>query len=272
VTLLLLWAAVAAAQSPMPSAPPGTVGFAAPEAKSTGTAAAPGQPEPAMSSPAVKLGDDMKTLDDAPKPAAKKKKKKRNPEDEPWTMPKVPIQVKIHKVSADWTPVSVKAGGSAAAAKNSAVWKLVKKGKKISGGVKSKAKSVARLYPSGEDKKIVVAIFPEGLAKQRTHVEVRFQVVEGYLEKVAVVAVTAEPGGEPTDDAGMLRLRGVSFQEEKPASAQVLVSGIDAKVGKRAFNGGTLKLAEFSESQMNPRSLGLTSVEWMAKGLLEPKP
>lgn len=264
--LLLLLAAAGAAQPQFPPKPPeGAIGAAEPEVAKSTSAAPPSSPPPVLG------GGDVRMLDDAP-PPPKKKKKKRNPDDEPFSIPSNPLRVKIHKAAAAWEPISVKAGGSAAAAKSAASWKLVRKGKKISGGQKSKAKAVARLYPSGEDKKLVVAIFPEALAKHRIHIEVRFQVIEGFLERVQVAAVTAEPGGEPLDDANMLRLRGVPFQEERPASGAVTLSGMDIKPGKRTFNGGALKLAEFSHTELNPRSLGLTSVEWLAKGLTEPKP
>ena len=244
--LLTLWAALACAQSPMPTGPAGAAP-APPAAPAASTAAATSPP------PAVDLSSGAAAAAApaaAPKPAA----------------PANPIRVKIHKEAKDWEPVSVAQGAAAAGAKTAFSYKLKKKGK-THVGKSSAAKAVARAYPAGDDTRLVISVFPKALEAQRTHIELRFLVVEGYLEKLEAAAVTADPGGDPLDDAQMLREKGVSFQEENPAGGSLKISAIDAKQGKSALNAGSLRLAEFAESDLNPRSLGLATVDYAAKGV-----
>ena len=181
--------------------------------------------------------------------------------------PANPIRVKIHKEAASWEPYSVKAGGDPMAARSSFSWRL-KKGKK-GGGKTSKAKSVARLYRAGEDASLVISVFPDKLAEQRTHIELRFLVIEGYLEKAEIVAVTADPGAGALDDAKQLESKGIGYREDAPASGAIKVSAIDARPSKSALNAGSLSSASFARSDLNPKSLGLVSLEFSAKGVTD---
>lgn len=181
--------------------------------------------------------------------------------------PANPIRVKIHKEAASWEPFSVKAGGDPAAARGSFSWRQ-KKGKKAGGGT-SKARSVARLYKAGDDTRLVISVFPDKLAERRTHIELRFLIIEGYLEKAEVAAVIADAGAGPLDDAKQLEAKGIGYQEEVPASGAIKLSAIDARPSKSALNAGSLSRATFAESELNPKSLGLTSVEFSAKGLTD---
>jgi hypothetical protein len=182
--------------------------------------------------------------------------------------PANPIRVKIHKEAASWEPYSVKAGGDPAAARGRFAWRQVKRGKGYS-GPSSKAKAVARLYKAGEDARLVISVFPDKLAERRTHIELRFLIIEGYLEKVAVAAVIADPGAGPLDDATQLEAKGIGFQEEFPASGAITLAAVDARPSKAALNAGSLSRATFARSELNPNSLGLVSVEFSAKGVVD---
>ena len=132
-------------------------------------------------------------------------------------------------------------------------------------GVGSKAKAAARVVVSKNDRWLVVSVFPAALEKRRLHFEVRFRVVEGFVEDVKALAVSVvDP--RPSVGAGLdsyaLRAEGIEFQEESPGSGRIEVSALDARPGKGTFNAGKLKLAEFAD----PR-LGFSDVSWSVRGM-----
>lgn len=228
-----------------------------PNATSTAAATAP-----AVSADTAPPAVDLSGAGDKPEPPPPPKKPAPPPN---------PIRVKIHKESASWEPVSIKAGGSPEGARSYFSWRQ-HRGKKgaATGGEHSKAKAEARLYSAGEDRKLVISVFPDALKARRAHIELRYLVVEGFLEGVQVVSVTAAEGGGPLDDARMLTAKGVDFQEDSPASGAITISAIDARPSKRALNAGRLSLAAFAENELNPKTLGLVSLEYSAKGLTGP--
>lgn len=171
------------------------------------------------------------------------------------------IKVVIHKASAAWKPVGVKAGGEGQAGHNSFSFRRKKP---------SQAKSVARVYRQGEDKRLVVSVFPRALQSERVHVELRFLVIEGYLEKLEVAEVTAAEGAGPEDDAATLKAKGIAYQEEFPSAGALRISAIDARPGKGALNVGALTGAVFpkwlSESSAKP-GLGRVDLRYSARGV-----
>lgn len=159
-----------------------------------------------------------------------------------------PIKVVVHKEAKAWQPVSVRAGGTPGDV-TTFEWQVKTiriKGKKRRTGDKSKAKAYVRLYPAGDDKRLVISIFPKKLEAQRTHLELRLLLIEGYLEKAQLFEVTAAGGGFH-DDAAALEREGVSFQEESPESAQVRLTAVDPRPGKESFNAGLIQKALFPE-------------------------
>ena len=94
-------------------------------------------------------------------------------------------------------------------------------------------------------------------------------MVEGFVEDVKVQAVSVadpRPGVGVGLDSYALRAEGIEFQEESPGSGQITVSALDARPGKKTFNAGRLKLAEFAAKE-----LGFADVSWSARGLSTPK-
>ena len=159
-----------------------------------------------------------------------------------------PVKVFVHKEAKAWEPVSVRAGGTPGDV-TTFDWQVKTiriKGKKVRTGDKSKAKAYVHLYPAGDDKRLVVSIFPKKLEAQRTHLELRLLLIEGYLEKAQVFEVTAAGGGVH-DDAATLEREGVAFQEESPESAQVRLTAVDPRPGKESFNAGLIQKALFPE-------------------------
>lgn len=180
------------------------------------------------------------------------------PPEEPKPELARPLRVKLHKEGKDWEPVSVRAGaGDALAMSTSFERRIVRKK-----GRRSKAKAVARLFPKGEDKVLIVSIFPEALKKKRIHVELRMKLVEGWLEEVKVAAITAE--GEAAEehlDSRKLKLAGIPFSEDFPAEAALSIVAIDPAGNAKAVNAGRLK-AEFGLED-----LGLVSLTYKTKGV-----
>lgn len=174
----------------------------------------------------------------------------------------------IHPDAKDWEPLSLRAGGDPGQAENAVVLRQVKSKGKLK-GVASKAKATARVVVSKNDRWLVVSVFPKALEKARGHFEVRFRVVEGFVEDVKAQAVTVvdpRPGAGAGLDSYALRSEGIEFAEESPGSGQIAVSALDARPGKSAFNAGKLKLAEFAGKE-----LGFADVSWSVRGLSAPK-
>jgi hypothetical protein len=171
----------------------------------------------------------------------------------------------IHKSAADWEPLSVRQGGSPRTG-SSAVLKLVKiKGR--AAGEASKARAAARLHrgPKGSQW-LVIALYPEALERARVHFELRFRIVEGYVEEAQAAAVTvtdrrAAPPGAPLDSHD-LRREAIEYQEERPGSGELVVSALDPRPGTTTVNSGRLLTAEFAD-----RRLGFVELSWAIKGL-----
>ncbi len=183
-----------------------------------------------------------------------------------------PVKIHVHKEAKDWEPVSVRAGGTPGDY-TTFEWDIkttTVKGKKKSAGRRSAAKAVVRLYRAGDDKRLVISIFPKALLAQRTHVELRLLLIEGYLEKAQVVEVVAPQGGA-YDDAAALTAKGVEFQEESPESADVRLTAVDPAPGKETFNAGRILKAEFPERRPSGLpDLGVVRLEYSARGVAGP--
>lgn len=177
---------------------------------------------------------------------------------------KVSLHAEIHPDAKDWTPLSLRAGGDPGQAENSVLLRQVKSKGKFK-GVSSKATGSARVIVSKNDRRLIVSIFPKALEKKRCHFEVRFRVVEGFVEDVKVQAVSVvdpRPGVGLGLDSHALRREGIEFEESSPGSGQINVSALDVRPGKGTFNAGRLKLAEFAG-----KDLGFTDVSWSVRGL-----
>ena len=235
----------AAAQSPLPysgDAPPATstapaVSTAAAVSTSTGAYA-----DVATSTGGVKIGG-----------GAPKAKLSR------------PMHAIIHPESKDWDPLALKAGGDPFQAETKVVVREEKvRGKYRGAGVKATAS--ARLYKAGEDRWLVLRVFPKSpIFKRRVHFEVRLKIVEGYVEELKAAAVTIVDERRNVGaglDANELRDKGIEFEEDTPASGTVLISALDPRPSKAAVNGGVLKLASFGS-----KVVGLADVSWSVKGL-----
>lgn len=238
--VLLVLALGAAAQSPMPfntpDAPPAT--STAP-AVSTAAVTASTETAVAVSTGGVKVAGETK-----PKLAR-------------------PIRATLHAEAKDWEPLSLKAGGDPVLAKTEAVLRLEKvKGKYK--GTPSKAKAFARLHRSKDAAWLVFSIFPKALEKKRAHVEVRLKLVEGFVEdaRAALVSVVDRHYTGAGMDSDELRARGVEFEEDSPASGQILISALDPRPSKTAFSAGTLKQAAFASQDVR-----LCDVSWSTTGL-----
>ena len=168
--------------------------------------------------------------------------------DVPKPRLKSALHVVIHPDAKDWEPLSLRAAGDPGQAESAVLLRQVKSKGKLK-GVASKAKASARVVAAKHDRWLVVSVFPKALEKSRMHFEIRFRVVEGFVEDVKVEAVSVvdpRPGVGAGFDSYALRAEGIEFQEESPGSGQIAVSALDARPGKGSFNAGKLKLAEFA--------------------------
>lgn len=241
--LLLTLAAAASAQSPMPYGS-GDVQPAVSSAPAVSTAAAvSASTETAtveVSSGGVKIAGGE----------AKPKLKR-------------PIRATIHPEAKDWEPIALKAGGDPGQAETKAVLREEKvKGKYK--GTASKAKASARLRAGKDASWLVFSIFPKALERRRAHFEIRLRLVEGFIEdaKANLVSVVDRQYTGAGMDSDELRARGVAFEEESPASGQILISALDPRPSKTAFSAGTLKLAAFAD-----KDVGTADVSWSTTGL-----
>lgn len=242
----VLWiaASIAAAQSPMPYSGDQPAASTAPAvAASTETVAASTETAVAASTGGVHVAGEAR-----PKLAR-------------------PIHAVIHAEAKDWEPVSLKAGGDPFALETKVVLGMAKVKGKYKGQA-SKAKAVARLRRRKDDRWLVISVWPKALEKRRRHFEVRLRLVEGFVEnaEAAVVTVVDSQYTGAGMDSFELRERGVEFEEDSPASAQILVAALDPRPSKAALNAGTLKQAAFAG-----RDVGLADVTWSVKGLAPEK-
>jgi hypothetical protein len=237
--LLLALAAAASAQSPMPYSGDAPATSSAPAVSSAAAVAASTEAVVAVSTEGVKVAGETK--------------------------PKLtrPIRATIHRDAKDWEPLSLKAGGDPFQAENKAVLLLEKVKRKYKGQT-SKAKSFARLRPGKDESWLVISVFPKALERRRGHFEVRLRIVEGFVEdvKATLVSVVDRNYTGAGMDSDELRRRGVEFEEDSPSAGQILVSALDPKPSKTAFNAGILKEAAFAAKDVR-----LCDVSWSVKGL-----
>ena len=218
-----------------------------------------------------------------PKPAGEKKPKVKTEGEAPAQVPadggegKAPGKkgpgggragaVRVPAGASEWTPVAVRVGGGVG--KNACSWRLkpvkVKdkatgKTKKVLKGESSSARVTARWSSVGDDKRLLISVFPKAWEARRVHLELRLPVVEGILERAELAAVEAEAGGGALDDAAALKAKGISFQEEFPAAADVRLRVL----GKE--NAGSIKSAEFAERRSDGLpGLGRLTCDFSAK-------
>ncbi|MCX5794438.1 MAG: hypothetical protein NTY77_02935 [Elusimicrobia bacterium] len=186
----------------------------------------------------------------------------------PPAAPEEPVvprsRVVVHREAADWEPVSVRlrpaAGGRSSFEANV---------RKVGGryrGRSSAVKAAARVYPAGEDLWLVVCVYPAALRPRRMHLEARFFIQEGYLEKVEISAVRVVGGAwSPADekeDTFTLRSQGVDFNEQMPGSAEIALTAINPGPGPRAPNAGGVRHAAFGGED-----LGFVNFSWSVTGV-----
>jgi hypothetical protein len=177
-------------------------------------------------------------------------------------------RVVVHKDAADWEPVSVRLK-PAAGGRTAFEYQI----RKISGryqGRKSPAKAAARVHPAGEDRWLVVRIHPAALRSLRVHLEARFLIQEGFLEKVELAKVRILGGAwsaeDEKEDSFTLRAKGADFNEQTPAGAEVELSAIDLRPGASSVNAGKVRHAAFGG-----RDLGFVDFSWSVTGVEGPK-
>jgi hypothetical protein len=181
----------------------------------------------------------------------------------PLSLPR-PIHAVIHKDSADWAPVSLRAGGDPGAARTRAALRI-RGAKARRRGTESYAKAIARLRKAGDDRWLTISVFPRALEKRRKHFEVRLKLVEGYVEeaKAALVTVVDRRAGVGAgQDADEMTRQAVEFEEEFPSSGEILISALDPRPSAGAFNAGVLRGASFAD-----RDAGLVDAAWSVRGL-----
>jgi hypothetical protein len=178
-----------------------------------------------------------------------------------------PIRAIIPAEAKDWEPVSLKPGGDPVLAETKAVLRQAKVKGKLKGSA-SKAKATARLIKGKDEQWLVLSIFPTALEARRAHFEIRLRLAEGFVEnvKASIVTIVDRRSGGALLNSDELRARGVEFEEDSPASGHVLISALDPRPSKTAFNGGTLKLAAFADE-----NAGLVDVSWSVTGLTAPR-
>jgi hypothetical protein len=247
--LLAAFAALAAAQSPMPYS--GDAAPATSTAPAVSTAAAVPSSTDTLSN-VVTSTAGVKIGGGAPKVKLSR-----------------PLHAIIHPDSKEWEPVALKAGGDPFQAETKVTLREEKARGKYR-GANEKSTASARLYKAGQDRWLVIRVFPKSLvAKRLVHFEVRLKIVEGFVEELKVAAVTVvdrRPGVGAGLDSYELRDQGVEFEEDSPDSGTVLISALDPRPSKSASNSGVLKLASFGS-----KVVGLADVSWSAKGLPAPK-
>lgn len=199
-----------------------------------------------------------------PKPEAKASDDEDDEDDEPKKEEKPVIAIRIPADARSWSPVSVRKG----AAPSSSSFK--RRYKTLTGTPKtesSPASAAARVHKAGLDRLLIVSVYPKSLLKQRKHLELRFFVIEGFLEKATLAAVTASDAVKAghREDSRTLRAKGWAFSEEEPSSARVVVGALSLKPGTGTRNAGTVSLASFGDT-----TLGSVDFTFAAKGFAKP--
>lgn len=178
-----------------------------------------------------------------------------------------PIHAVIHKDSANWEPVALLVGGDPGQLTTRVLLRARRrkgpKGKVV--GDLTHARASARVHRTGDDRWLVISVFPRALARRRKHFEVRFRVVEGFVEeaKAALVTIVDRRRGVGEGlDSGELTRGGFAYEEEFPDSGAIVVSALDPRPSASAFNAGSLRRAYFADLEA-----GLAEVTWSVKGL-----
>jgi hypothetical protein len=179
--------------------------------------------------------------------------------------PAVPkSRVIVHKEAVDWEPVSVRLR-PAAGGRNSFEAGLRKAGGSYRGRP-SAAKVAARLHSAGDDRWLVVCVYPVSLRSERMHMEARFFIQEGYLEEVKVAAVRIAGGrwspDDEKEDSFSLKAKGMDFNEQMPASAEITLAVIDPRLGPHTLNAGSARHASFGGED-----LGFVNFSWSVTGV-----
>lgn len=237
-------------------------------------------PEVKPPAPAVAATSTAPVSESAPPPEV--------PEGPP--QPRRVSTVKIPREAASWPSLAVRKGGDAAAAANSATLQIRLKKVKApppaeaadppaegqeapappefvyrEQGNSSRAKAVARSYKTGEDRLLVISIYPERLRGVRTHLEIHFKVVEGFLDGAEVKAIQRPGAFLPKDldqDSVILRGLAMEFIEEGPSGGRLTAAAMEAKPGKDSFNAGALRGASFAG-----KSLGTVNLTYSIQGV-----
>ena len=243
VALAVYLAASAAAQNPMYGANTVPETSTAAVAESSGTAPAGAAPADDSTGRGFKVGGG--------EPKAKLSR---------------PMHAVIHKEAADWEPLGIRAGGVPGSADNAASLKLVKVKGRLK-GENTRARSAARLHKGRKNSLwLIVSVYPKSLERRRTHFELRFRLVEGFVEEVEAAAVTVtdrrhQKSGRLLDSYD-LREQAIEYQSEKPGSGQFIVAELDPRPGASARNSGRLEKAEFAD-----KDLGFVNLSWSVTGL-----
>lgn len=186
--------------------------------------------------------------------------------DEPKVKLVRPMHAVIHKDAVDWEPLSLRVRGVPGAATNSVALKVVRVKGRMK-GENSAARSAARLRKGPKNSTwLVISLYPKSLEAKRTHFELRFRLVEGYVEQVEAAAVKVTDRRRQKSsrllDSFDLREQAIEFESEKPGSGEISVAELDPRPGSSARNSGRLEKAEFAH-----KDLGFVNLSWSVRGL-----
>ncbi|MDP3543507.1 MAG: hypothetical protein Q8T11_13640 [Elusimicrobiota bacterium] len=245
VALAVYLAASAAAQSPMYGANAAPEASTADAAASTAAVAASTSTAP----PDDSTGRGFKVGGGEPKPKLSR-----------------PMHAVIHKDAVDWEPLSLRVGGVPGSADNAVALKVVKVKGRLK-GEHSGARSAARLHKGPKNSTwLVISLYPKSLEAKRTHFELRFRLVEGFVEEAAAAAVKVTDRRRQKSDRLLdsfdLRARAIEYESEQPGSGQITVAELDPRPGSSARNSGRLEKAEFAHTDF-----GFVNLSWSVRGL-----
>ncbi len=200
--------------------------------------------------------------------------------------------VKIPREGAGWSPISVRKAGDPESIITQAVLRIIRTKVRAPDeeapppaegeepppppppkyifkekGRPTVAKAVARSYKAGEDRLLVISIYPLSLKAARTHFELHAKIVEGYLDGVEFKAIRRPGKFDKKDfegDSFTLRKLGEEFVEEGPSGAKLVVAAMEAKPGRLSLNAGSVTGAGFGA-----KDLGLVNLTYQAAGVSE---